>query len=67
MNDDRTNTTYGSNLDSYKSCGAFILKEWIPGSLFRYEANPDYVLADKIKLDGYEYRVVGDRNTALEL
>lgn len=67
MNDDRTNTTYGSNLDSYKSCGAFILKEWIPGSLFRYEANPDYVLADKIKLDGYEYRAVGDRNTALEL
>lgn len=67
MNEDKTNTTYGSNLDSYMSCGAFILKEWVPGSLFRYEANPDYVLADKIKLDGYEYKVIGDRNTALEL
>ena len=29
--------------------------------------NPDYVLADHIKLDEYVYKVVADRNTALEL
>lgn len=67
MNADRSNTTYGSSLDKYKSCGAFILSEWIPGSQFTYKANPDYVLGDKIKLAGYSYKIVGDRNTALEL
>ena len=67
MNADKTTTTYGSSLDKYMSCGAFILKEWVPGSQFNYEKNPDYVLADKIKLEGYNYKIVGDRNTALEL
>lgn len=67
MNADRTSTTYGSTLDKYMSCGAYILKEWIPGSQFTYEANPDYVLGEKIKLAGYSYKIVGDRNTALEL
>lgn len=67
MNADHSITTYGSNLETYKSCGAFILKEWVPGSKFVYERNPDYVLSDKIKLAGYSYVVVGDRNTALEL
>lgn len=67
MNSDRSKSTYGSNLDSYMSCGQFRLTEWIPGSVFKMEKNPDYVLSDKIKLDGYEYKVLGDSNTALEL
>lgn len=67
MNDDRTTTTYGSTLDKYMSCGAFELTEWIPSSQFQFKRNPDFVLADKIKLDGYTYKIVGDRNTALEL
>lgn len=67
MNEDRTKTTYGSNLESFMSCGAYILTEWVPSSKFVLEKNPDYVLADRIKLDGYTYKVVGDSNTALEL
>ena len=37
------------------------------GFRFQNEKNPDYVLADHIKLDEYVYKVVADRNTALEL
>jgi len=67
MSADRSTTTYGSTLDKYMSCGAYILTEWIAGSQFDMVRNPDFVLADKIKLDGYNYKIVGDRNTALEL
>lgn len=67
MNADRTTTSYGSTLDTYMSCGAYKLTEWIASSQFNFERNPDFVLADKIKLDGYSYKIVGDRNTALEL
>lgn len=67
MNEDRTATTYGSTGDKFMSCGPFILKEWIQGSQFTLERNPDYVHADEIKLEGYVYKIVGDRNTALEL
>lgn len=67
MSEDRTTTSYGSTLDSYMSCGAYILTEWVASSQFVMEKNPDYVLSDRIKLDGYTYKVVGDRNTALEL
>ncbi len=67
MTSDRTKTTYGSTADTYVSCGPFILTEWIASSQFKMERNPDYVLPDYIQLDGYNYKVVGDRNTALEL
>ena len=53
--------------EKYMSCGAFILDQWIAGSQFDMKKNPDFVLGDKIKLDGYNYKIVGDRNTALEL
>lgn len=67
MNAERTKTSYASTADNYMSCGAYILTEWIPGSVFKMKRNPDYVLADRIKLDEYVYKVVADRNTALEL
>lgn len=67
MSEDRSTTKYGSTLDNYMSCGPYILTEWIASSQFIMEKNPDYVLADRIKLDGYTYKVIGDRNTALEL
>lgn len=67
MNEDRSATTYGSTGDKYMSCGPFILKEWIQGSQFTFVKNPDYVHADEYSLDGYEFKIVGDRNTALEL
>mgnify|MGYP000199360505 CR=1 FL=1 len=44
MNEDRTKTSYGSTGDTYKSCGAYILTEWVPGSVFKMKKNPDYQL-----------------------
>ena len=67
MNEDRTATTYGSTGDKFMSCGPYILKEWIQGSQFTLERNPDYIHADEVKLEGMVYKIVGDRNTALEL
>ena len=67
MNADRTKTSYGSTKDTYMSCGAYILTDWVPGSVFKMKRNPDYVLSDMIKLDEYVYKVVADKNTALEL
>ena len=67
MNEDRTSNTYGSSADKYMSCGAYILKEWIQGAQFTFERNPDYPHADEVKLEGMVYKIVGDRNTALEL
>ena len=67
MSEDRSTNTYGSTREKYMSCGAFILDQWIAGSQFDMKKNPDFVLGDKISWDGYNYKIVGDRNTALEL
>ena len=67
MSADRTTNTYGSTMDKFMSCGPFIMTNWIASSQFSMEKNPNYPLADKIKLDGYSYKIIGDRNTALEL
>ena len=67
MSEDRTSNTYGSSADKYMSCGRFILKEWIQGAQFTFERNPDYPHAEETKLEGMVYKIVGDRNTALEL
>lgn len=67
MSEDRTTCTYGSDKSKYMSCGPFILTEWVLGSQFKYDRNPDYAYADKIHLAHYSYQIVGDRNTALEL
>lgn len=52
MSEDRSTNTYGSTREKYMSCGAFILDQWIAGSQFDMKKNPDFVLGDKIKLDG---------------
>lgn len=67
MNEDHSKTSYASTLETYKSCGAYILTEWVPGSIFKMKKNPDYVLSERIHLDEYVYKIVADRNTALEL
>lgn len=67
MNADRTINDYGSTPEKVKSCGSFILSGWIPGSQLTYTRNADYIHADNIKLEGYTYKIIKDRNTALEL
>ncbi len=67
MSADRTTNTYGSTSDKYMSCGRFILKEWVQGAQFTLERNPDYPHAEDIKIEGMVYKIISDRNTALEL
>lgn len=67
MNADRTLNDYGSTPDKMLSCGSFILDEWIPGSQLSYKRNPTYIMADNIKIEKYLYKIIKDRNTALEL
>lgn len=67
LNADGTSNTIGTSLDKWKSCGAFIMTEMVAGQHFTMVRNPDYPLADLIKVEAYNLRVVKDANTALEL
>jgi len=67
MNEDRTASTYGSDLESFMSGGPFILTEWEKDAKVVLKRNPDYVFPDEIKIEAYEFRQVPDTNTALQL
>ena len=64
---DKTGTTYGTSIDTYASCGEYILVEWIPDAKFVLKKNPDYVEADKIYFDEVTFTCVPDSGTALQL
>jgi len=65
--EDRSYTTYGTSIDTYACAGEYMLEEWYPDGKITIIKNPDYVRADEIYLDGIEFYVVPDANTALEL
>lgn len=64
---DGMSTLYGTSLDYFASCGAFVLTEWIPDGKYVLTRNPDYIHADEIKLEQIVYTVVPDTNAALQL
>ena len=58
--------TYGTSGDTFLSNGAFILDDYTPGAAnFSLKKNPDYWDADRVKLDGIKYQVVGSSDNAL--
>ncbi len=67
MNDKQTETTYGTSVDTLDFCGPYILTEWVRDQYRTYEKNPDYVLADTVKINRIEDRVIEDANTVLQL
>ena len=67
LTDDKSLTKYGTDIANYVSSGPFILKEWIPDSKIVLERNPNFVFADKIKIEGINYTCIPDAQTALEL
>ena len=67
LTDDKSLTKYGTDLENYVSAGPFILKEWIPDSKIVLERNPDFIFADKIKIQGINYICIPDAQTAIEL
>ena len=57
---------YGTSPETFLSCGAFKLAEYTPGTAnLLVVKNPDYYDADKVKLDGINYQVVGSSDNAL--
>ena len=58
--------TYGTSPETFLSNGAFLLDSYTPGTAsFSLKKNPDYWDADRIKLDGINYQVVGSSDNAL--
>ncbi len=58
--------TYGTSPETFLSNGAFILEDYTPGTAnLSLKKNPDYWDADRIKLAGLKYQVVGSSDNAL--
>ncbi|MBR3865560.1 MAG: hypothetical protein IKM67_02470 [Clostridia bacterium] len=67
LSEDKSYTAYGTDIDQYVSSGPFYIKEWIPDAKIVLERNPDFIYADKIKIEGINFVAIPDAQTALEL
>lgn len=67
MNDDRTETMYGTSADKWISAGPFLVDSWVNDAEITFKKNPDYVFADIIWLGGINIKVVEDEGTQLQL
>ena len=58
--------TYGTSPETFLSNGAFVLESYTPGTAnLSVKKNPDYWDADRVKLAGIKYQVVGSSDSAL--
>lgn len=67
MNESRSATTYGTELESFVSCGPWTFTKWVKGAERLYEKNPDSPIADRVHFDKVLYRIVPDSGTRLQL
>ncbi len=67
MNEDGTSTSYGTSLDKVMGAGPFKLVSWTKDSERILAKNPDWVYADRIKVDKIEVRIIPDANTRLQM
>ena len=57
---------YGTSPDTFLSCGAFVLSDYLPGTAnLTVVKNPDYWDAERIWLSSINYQVVGSSDNAL--
>ena len=57
---------YGTSPETFLSNGAFVLESYTPGTAnLSVKKNPDYWDADRVKLAGIKYQVVGSSDSAL--
>lgn len=56
--------SYAKSKDDLVSNGPFVLTEWTPGNSWKLSKNEDYYDADSIKIDGIDYKVLSDYQTA---
>ncbi|MGN0778127.1 MAG: peptide ABC transporter substrate-binding protein, partial [Aristaeellaceae bacterium] len=58
--------TYGTSPETFLSNGAFVLESYTPGTAsLSLKKNPDYWDAERVKLAGIKYQVVGSSDNAL--
>lgn len=67
MNEDGTETTYGTTLESVPSCGPYRLTEWVRDQYRVFEKNENDIMADIYVPDRIESRVVSQSSTRLQL
>ena len=67
MNADRTETTFGTDLDSYVGCGPYFFDSWTRDSVQVYKKNPDHWLADYFNYDEVQVRIVPEMNARVQL
>lgn len=67
MNEDRTETDYGTSKETTSSCGAYKLEEWIRDQTKVYVKNEYSLIKDIYTVDRIESRVVEDANTNVQL
>ena len=58
MNEDRTETMYGTSADKWISAGPFTVESWTNDAEIVYKKNPNYVFKDKIWLAGIDVTTV---------
>ncbi|QTL98968.1 peptide ABC transporter substrate-binding protein [Iocasia frigidifontis] len=67
MNKDRTETSYGTDLESTPSCGPYRLTKWIRDQYREFDKNENSPLADIYKVDRIGSRVVLESATRLQM
>ncbi len=55
---------YGMSVEATVGTGPYILKEWKPGELAVYEANPDY-FGGEVDIKKLRFKAIADPNTAV--
>ncbi len=56
--------SYATAPDKMISNGAFVLTEWLQGSLIKFDKNDEYWDADNVALDGLEFQIFKDYQSA---
>ncbi len=67
MNAERTATQYGTAGDKLLSSGRFKLVNWVKGAERVFEANPNYLVPERVNVDSIVYRVVEDAGTRVQM
>ena len=67
MNADRTETTFGTDLDSYVGCGPYFFDSWTRDSVQVYKKNPDHWLADLFNYDTVEVYIIPEMNARVQM
>ena len=67
MNEDRTQTTYATCINTFMGAGPFFYDTWVQDALHVYTRNHDHWMTEWFHFDSVEIRVTPDRNARVQL